>query len=221
MDNARPLRPAGRESYTTDSGIEELHTHPVTASREGLRDVSEAGCTDCSTDRSSPLLDDRSGPYRGSDSCSGDVSPLRRRALPPPSLASAPKRRKVRASLPLVMLTKNHAAPFISCYRYFLLIVKVKRRLNYYQSKKFNLFDIFSEVASKHPKKTAIIFAEDERRWTFAELEKYASRVACYFSSIGVTKGNVVAVFVENCPEHVGMLLISFANFSFNGPYKT
>ncbi|CAI8041075.1 Long-chain fatty acid transport protein 1 [Geodia barretti] len=85
-----------------------------------------------------------------------------------------------------------------------LLAVKARRRLKYYQDKKFNLFDIFCEVTSKHPHKTAIICVDDGRKWTFAELEKYAGRVACYFSSIGVAKGDVVAVFVENCPEHIG-----------------
>ena len=86
--------------------------------------------------------------------------------------------------------------------------MKVRRRLKYYQDQKFNLFDIFCEVASKHPHKTAIVCVDDGRKWTFTELEKYAGRVACYFSSIGVAKGDVVAVFVENCPEHVGMCFL-------------
>ena len=86
-------------------------------------------------------------------------------------------------------------------------------RLKRVQAKNYNLFDIFSEVARKHPGKTAIFHIDDGKKWTFAELEAYANRVACYFSSVGVGKGDVVALFVENCPEHIGefpIIVISF-----------
>ena len=81
---------------------------------------------------------------------------------------------------------------------------KLRRRVQSCLDKNQNLFDVFSEVTSKHPEKTAIVFIDDGRKWTFSELKTFADRVACYFSSIGVVKGDVVALFVENCPEHIG-----------------
>ena len=88
--------------------------------------------------------------------------------------------------------------------RLILTVAKSRRLIKHYQDKKFNLYDIFSEVVTSHPEKTAIIYVDDKRKWTFADLKKYADDVATFFNSIGVAKGDVVAVFVENCPEHIG-----------------
>ena len=46
--------------------------------------------------------------------------------------------------------------------------------------------------------------AFEEERWTFQQLDEYANRVASYFLTLGLKKGDVVALFMENCPEYVG-----------------
>ena len=66
-----------------------------------------------------------------------------------------------------------------------------------------SIADLFEQTVRRHPQKTAIIF-EDER-WSFQQLDEYANRVAGYFLALGLKKGDVVALFMENCPEYVGV----------------
>lgn len=73
-------------------------------------------------------------------------------------------------------------------------------------SKKNVIFsDLFEQTVCKHPDKVAISF-EDES-WTFQRLDEYANRIANYFLGQGLKKGDVVALFMENCPEYVGTWL--------------
>ena len=65
--------------------------------------------------------------------------------------------------------------------------------------------DLFEETAHKYADKVAIIF--EEERWTFQQLDEYANRVANYFLGLGLRKGDVVALYMENCPEYVGTWL--------------
>ena len=65
--------------------------------------------------------------------------------------------------------------------------------------------DLFSETASRYPDKTAIIF--EEQKWTFRELDEFTNRVANHFRSLGLKKGDCVALFAENCPEYIGLYL--------------
>ena len=74
------------------------------------------------------------------------------------------------------------------------------------QSKKKVIFsDLFEQTVCKHPDKVAIIFEEES--WTFQHLDEYANRIANYFLGQGLKKGDVVALFMENCPEYVGTWL--------------
>ena len=61
--------------------------------------------------------------------------------------------------------------------------------------------DIFHQTASKHPKKAAFVF--EQKTWTFQDVEDYSNRIANYFKSQGYKKGDVVALFLESCPEYV------------------
>ena len=63
--------------------------------------------------------------------------------------------------------------------------------------------DLFRETASRHPDKTAIIF--EEQKWTFRELDEFTNRVANHFRSLGLQKGDCVALFADNCPEYIGV----------------
>ena len=64
---------------------------------------------------------------------------------------------------------------------------------------------IFRQTVSKHPKKVAFIF--EQKTWTFQDVEEYSNRIANYFKSQGYKKGDVVALFLESCPEFVCMWL--------------
>ena len=50
-----------------------------------------------------------------------------------------------------------------------------------------------------HPDKPAIIF-EDETI-TYAQLHRRSNRTACWLQSVGIEKGDRVAVLLNNCPE--------------------
>ena len=61
--------------------------------------------------------------------------------------------------------------------------------------------DIFQQTVSRHPQKTAFIF--EHQTWTFQDVEDYSNRIANCFKSQGYKKGDVVALFLESCPEFV------------------
>ncbi len=73
------------------------------------------------------------------------------------------------------------------------------------------VYNFLTETAKKFPNKTAIINiginGESDRTLTFRELEGYINQIANYFSSIGVKKGDSVALFLENCPESYAIYL--------------
>lgn len=74
-----------------------------------------------------------------------------------------------------------------------------------HKKKKATVPYIFVETAAKHPYKTAIHF--EDQKWTFKELDEYANKVANFFRSRGLQRGDTVALFVENCPEFIGIWL--------------
>ena len=65
----------------------------------------------------------------------------------------------------------------------------------------FNLADLFEEVVDAAPDRTAVV-AGDKRR-TYRELDEKASRLANHLVSVGVGKGDHVAVHAMNCVEWV------------------
>ena len=64
---------------------------------------------------------------------------------------------------------------------------------------------LFQETVARHPNKTAIIF--EDKKWTFQEVEDYSNKIANYYQSLGYQKGDVVALFMESCPEYVCLWL--------------
>ena len=71
----------------------------------------------------------------------------------------------------------------------------------YYNSKHYNIADIFKMTVNKYPHKTAFQF--EGKSWTFQEVDEYSNKVANIFQSRGFQKGEVVALFMENRPEYV------------------
>ena len=86
-------------------------------------------------------------------------------------------------------------------YRFIYLGLTLLNRLVKYKKKKDTVADIFQKTLSKHPQKAAFIF--EQQTWKFQDLEDYSNRIANYFKSQGYKKGDVVALFLESCPEFV------------------
>ncbi|CAG7716243.1 unnamed protein product [Allacma fusca] len=63
----------------------------------------------------------------------------------------------------------------------------------------------FNRVVAKYPNKVCF-FYEDEK-WTFRQVHQFANKVGNYFSSKGFRNGDVVCLFMENCPEYIPMWL--------------
>ena len=56
-----------------------------------------------------------------------------------------------------------------------------------------------------HPDKTAIIF--EDNTITYKDLHETANRDSCWLQSLGIEKGDRVAVLMNNCPEFFGLYL--------------
>jgi fatty-acyl-CoA synthase len=56
-----------------------------------------------------------------------------------------------------------------------------------------------------HPKKTAIIFEEEQI--SYLELHRRSNRTSCWLQSLGIEKGDRVAVMLQNCPEFMELYL--------------
>ncbi len=54
-------------------------------------------------------------------------------------------------------------------------------------------------LTRKHPRRTALVF--EDRRWTYAEFNSWANRVAHVLRAAGVVSGDSVAILMENRPE--------------------
>jgi fatty-acyl-CoA synthase len=59
--------------------------------------------------------------------------------------------------------------------------------------------------ADLHPDKTAILF--EDQKITYAELHQRANRASCWLQSLGIEKGDRVALTLNNCPEFVELFL--------------
>ena len=67
------------------------------------------------------------------------------------------------------------------------------------------IIEMFEESAAKQGRKPMIIFEDREYSWDF--INEQANRVANIVLQWGLTVGDVVAIFVENSPEFVWLML--------------
>ncbi|GBM39866.1 Long-chain fatty acid transport protein 4 [Araneus ventricosus] len=63
------------------------------------------------------------------------------------------------------------------------------------------LIEKFRSTVEKHKHRTCFIF-EDEK-WTYQMVDRFSNKVANYFASCGYSKGDEVALMLDNCPEYV------------------
>ena len=92
---------------------------------------------------------------------------------------------------------------YFFCFRYGKQLGCIGKAIKKHAVDQRTVSDLFMETASRYPDKTAIIF--EEQKWTFRELDEFANRVANHFRSLGLKKGDCVALFAENCPEFIGV----------------
>jgi len=64
---------------------------------------------------------------------------------------------------------------------------------------------VFKRTVDRSPQKVMFHFQDEE--WTFQQVEDYSNQVAHYFLSLGLGKGDTIAVFMENRPEFVATWL--------------
>uniref|UniRef100_A0A8C8HR61 Very long-chain fatty acid transport protein n=1 Tax=Oncorhynchus tshawytscha TaxID=74940 RepID=A0A8C8HR61_ONCTS len=66
---------------------------------------------------------------------------------------------------------------------------------------------IFAETVRRHGDKTALIFEGTGEKWSFRQLDEYSNRVANLLLQRGFVEGDVVALFMENRSQYVGLWL--------------
>ncbi|PIO74852.1 hypothetical protein TELCIR_03129 [Teladorsagia circumcincta] len=66
---------------------------------------------------------------------------------------------------------------------------------------------MFLEQVRKHPQKVACVEVETGRQITYDELNGLTNRYANYFDSLGYKKGDVVALYMENCIDFLALWL--------------
>src|ERR1051326_5760926 len=67
------------------------------------------------------------------------------------------------------------------------------------------LGDVLAKQAAQYPDKDALVYPELGLRWTFRQLEELAQTCARGLASMGIRKGERVALWSTNLPEWVGL----------------
>ncbi|MCU0267237.1 MAG: AMP-binding protein [Acidimicrobiales bacterium] len=72
----------------------------------------------------------------------------------------------------------------------------------------FAFADVVEAVIDRVPQRVALVV--DDVRWTYAELEDRANRLANHLAALGVGRGDGVALYLDNHPDHAAALLAGF-----------
>ncbi|XP_063066822.1 long-chain fatty acid transport protein 4 [Engraulis encrasicolus] len=87
------------------------------------------------------------------------------------------------------------------------VLLKVKFNVRRHLRQKNTIPKIFAETLGRHPDKVALIFEGTGERWTYRQLDDYSTRVANLLWQRGYRQGDVVALFMENKHQYVGLWL--------------
>uniref|UniRef100_A0A0B6Z9V5 Very long-chain fatty acid transport protein n=1 Tax=Arion vulgaris TaxID=1028688 RepID=A0A0B6Z9V5_9EUPU len=85
------------------------------------------------------------------------------------------------------------------------VLITVTLRVKYNIRMNRTVPKIFDENVLKYPNKTFLMF--NEKQWSFKDSQDFSNRVGNYFYESGYRKGDVVAVFSENCLEYIPLWL--------------
>lgn len=88
-----------------------------------------------------------------------------------------------------------------------MTLFRVKLQVKRHLREKNTIPVIFKQCVNRHPDKTALIFEGTGASWTFKELDEFSNAVANFLYAEGFRSGDVVALFMENCNEYVGLWL--------------
>jgi len=84
-------------------------------------------------------------------------------------------------------------------------MLKVKKAIDFHMANNHTIADVWEESHTQYAKKAAFIF--EGKTYTFDDIEKLSNKIANWLKTKGVKKGDVVALFMENCPEYVAIWL--------------
>ncbi|XP_036384569.1 long-chain fatty acid transport protein 4 isoform X2 [Megalops cyprinoides] len=87
------------------------------------------------------------------------------------------------------------------------VLLKVKMNVRRHLRQRNTIPKIFAETVQHHGDKTALIFEGTGEAWTFKQLDSYSNRVANLLLERGFQEGDVVALFMENRSQYVGLWL--------------
>lgn len=87
------------------------------------------------------------------------------------------------------------------------MLLKVKLNVKRHLRERNTIPKIFAESVQKYGDKTALIFEGTGERWSFRQLDEYSNRVANLLHERGFREGDVVALFMENRSQYVGLWL--------------
>lgn len=79
------------------------------------------------------------------------------------------------------------------------------RACNSFQRANMTIHQLFYNTYTNHPDKVMVYYEDQE--WTFRDMELYSNKISHFFLSQGYKRGDVLAVFMENKPQYVGVLL--------------
>ena len=86
-----------------------------------------------------------------------------------------------------------------------IVFIYKKAVKHFLKSKKY-VSDLFHEQVVKHPNKIAIMY--EDQKFTFKQVDEASNRIANMLrSTTNLCRGDVVAVFMENCPEYIFITL--------------
>ncbi|XP_011303224.1 long-chain fatty acid transport protein 4 [Fopius arisanus] len=108
----------------------------------------------------------------------------------------------------LCIIGKTLPRDVLGAYRF----LKINILLWYWERKGLTVAKLFTKQVEKNPDKIVIIF--EDQRWTYGQLDEYSNRLARYIRTQPMSRGDSVAVIMENRPEYVGTWLgLSKAGF--------
>ncbi|MCK4581047.1 MAG: AMP-binding protein, partial [Dehalococcoidia bacterium] len=85
--------------------------------------------------------------------------------------------------------------------------------------------DLFDEITDRYPDNEALVDVPSGRRYTYRELQKACRSAAKSFMSLGVEKGDRVAIWATNHPEWVivqfATAMIGAVLVNINPAYRT
>ncbi|KAK6034336.1 hypothetical protein COOONC_28157, partial [Cooperia oncophora] len=92
-------------------------------------------------------------------------------------------------------------------YRGIYLLLRVKLDIRRRFKANRPIHEVFLERVREHPRKVACIEVETGRQVLFDELNNLTNKYANYFASLGYKKGDIVALYMENCIDFFALWL--------------